>query len=142
VLCDHSLHLDSSCAASTRMLLNLRQSKSVKTTKDQDTAKILAHLLRQSWSRGIIRNPSHDHRDATSPMPDPCLYDRPHQTGSGRRFQAFSLVHHFHKTGFIKSCHHAPQALFSPASFSITSNNPFPNLSSCSKATSNPFPPP
>jgi hypothetical protein len=34
------------------------------------------------------------------------------------------------------------QPLFSPASFSITSNNPFPNLSNCSNATSNPFPPP
>jgi hypothetical protein len=31
---------------------------------------------------------------------------------------------------------------FSSASLSITSNNPFPNLSNCSKAISNPFPPP
>ena len=37
---------------------------------------------------------------------------------------------------------HSNHPLFCPASFSITSSSPFPNLSNCSNATSNPFPPP
>jgi hypothetical protein len=69
-------------------------------------------------------------------------HERPNQTRTTTRLQhPVERAYSNPKKARMQAC---PHALFFPsaASLSITSNNPLPNLSNCSNATSNPFPPP